>query len=200
MVSSKTDPDLAAAIIEYLDSWRNDTAPTNNYPPYILEILQLQSEIGWQQMFEGFTHLQWEETQATYYKSIKSLRTGRRWITQLIQKFWGIAWDMWDQRNEVLHEQQGSTIELQARDNKLSLLYNSLKGTLPHQDSYLFTDPLKALLKRSSRTKQQWIAQAVEAKKRQRRRILLAHQPSNEHRQMLAGMQHTMQNWLQRSR
>lgn len=50
------------------------TTPTCNYPLFILELLQLQTELGWQQMFERFTHWQWEETQSNYYQSIRSLR------------------------------------------------------------------------------------------------------------------------------
>jgi hypothetical protein len=73
----QTDPDIMDSIIEYLEAWRNDTRPTNKYLPHILDSLQALNEIGWQQMLEGFQHLSWEETQARYYRSICSLRTGR---------------------------------------------------------------------------------------------------------------------------
>jgi hypothetical protein len=29
-------------------------------------------------------------------------------LTALIQKLWDVAWDMWDHRNRVLHDQEHS--------------------------------------------------------------------------------------------
>ena len=34
-----------------------------------------------------------------YYKFLKVRKTGRRWLVALIKKCWGIAWDMWEDRN-----------------------------------------------------------------------------------------------------
>jgi hypothetical protein len=203
MNSVQTDPDITASIIEYLEAWRNDTRPTNNYLPHILHSLQAQDEIGWQQMLEGFQHLSWEEIQARYYRSIRSLRTGRRWASQLIQKLWGVAWDMWEHRNGVLHKQnQGhSQYETRSLDTQLKTLYLSLQGTLPPSDTYLFTDPLSTLLKRSFRLKREWLHQAKSAQSRQQRRITQStrdtdRQSPYEFQCMLRGMQRTMSTWL----
>jgi hypothetical protein len=46
--------------------------------------------------------------QQRYYEWIGSRRSGLRWLTAQIQKLWDIAWDMWDNRNRVLHEQEHS--------------------------------------------------------------------------------------------
>jgi hypothetical protein len=43
-------------------------------------------------------------------------RTGLRWLTALIQKLWDVAWDMWDHRNRVLHDQENwshATLQIQ---------------------------------------------------------------------------------------
>jgi hypothetical protein len=31
---------------------------------------------------------------------------GKRWAIALIQKLWDTAWDLWEQRNGILHEQE----------------------------------------------------------------------------------------------
>jgi hypothetical protein len=49
----------------------------------------------------------WSEVQHRYYE-LDSRRTGLRWLTALIQKLWDVAWDMWDHRNRVLHDQEHS--------------------------------------------------------------------------------------------
>jgi hypothetical protein len=46
--------------------------------------------------------------QHRYYEFLDSRRTGLRWLTALIQKLWDVAWDMWDHRNRVLHDQEHS--------------------------------------------------------------------------------------------
>jgi hypothetical protein len=45
-----------------------------------------------------------------------SRRTGLRWLTALIQKLWDVAWDMWDHRNRVLHQEHSVARDLQIQD------------------------------------------------------------------------------------
>jgi hypothetical protein len=66
-------------------------------------VVQKQDEIGWQSLLEGRPSLGWSEVQQRYYEWLGSRRSGLRWLTALIQKLWDIAWDMWDNRNRVLH-------------------------------------------------------------------------------------------------
>jgi hypothetical protein len=57
---------------------------------------------------EGRPALGWSGVQQRYYEWLGGRRSGLRWLTALIQKLWDIAWDMWDNRNRVLHEQEHS--------------------------------------------------------------------------------------------
>jgi hypothetical protein len=68
-------------------------------------VVQKQDAIGWQSFLEGRPSVGWSEVQHRYYEFLDSRRTGLRWLTALIQKLWDVAWDMWDHRNRVLHDQ-----------------------------------------------------------------------------------------------
>ena len=71
-----TDPNIQHSILEHLRGWRNGTSI--NIPTVTLEeILDNQSQIGWRRFFEGWLIRGWRITQQAYYRSIKSLRTGR---------------------------------------------------------------------------------------------------------------------------
>ncbi len=63
-------------------------------------------------------------------------------------KLWEIAWALWEDRNESKHRKENlqTTADLQQLDRTISHLYNSLYGTLPDGDSYLFATPLNKLL------------------------------------------------------
>jgi hypothetical protein len=198
MTSINTDPNIASTIIEYLDSWRNDIPPSGQLDTDINTLIQLQSQIGWQSFLEGFTHRKWEEAQISYYKSIHSLRSGKRWITQLIIKLWGVAWDLWDHRNQVLHRQNSSSTmqEVEAMNAKISSLYSSLVGLLPPEDAYLFNTPLDLLLKKTIASKKEWISQANAPLSMQRSRVICSLRPELERQRSIARMRRNMRNWL----
>jgi hypothetical protein len=86
MSSVNTDPDIQSAILHFLQSWRSDTTPTISLDS---DIAQQQNTLGWQQFFEGWIPVCWEEAQQSYYSLIRSYRTGRRWIISLIKMLHG---------------------------------------------------------------------------------------------------------------
>jgi hypothetical protein len=71
MTSVQTDPDIQDAIINYLNSWRNETTPSNP-PLHIAELLQTQTTVGWHMFFEGWIPVSWEESQQVYYRLLRS--------------------------------------------------------------------------------------------------------------------------------
>jgi hypothetical protein len=48
---------------------------------------------------EGSVLHVWAAKQQEYYNWIKRGKTGKRWITTLINKLWETSWNMWEQRN-----------------------------------------------------------------------------------------------------
>ena len=52
----------------------------------------------------GCLSVEWAKAQHAYYQWINIRRTGKRWAIALIKKLWEISWDLWDDRNDVLHK------------------------------------------------------------------------------------------------
>ena len=94
-----TLPSLRNLIIQSLDNWLNDQPSTDNEPI----LLAAQNNIGWDYLIEGFLPVQWVEAQHQHYLSSNRLASGKRWATALILKFWNIAWDLWEHRNNTTH-------------------------------------------------------------------------------------------------
>jgi hypothetical protein len=150
MTSVQTDPDIQDAIINYLDSWRNDTTPPNP-PPHIDDLLQAQTTLGWRMFFKGWIPVSWEETQQAYYNLVRSRRTGRRWTISLIKKLWDVAWDLWDHRNGILHHTENplAAEEMHRVDQSLRTSFMSLsQNSLSPCDQYLLRLPLHQLLEK----------------------------------------------------
>jgi hypothetical protein len=89
-----TDPDLATLLIDMLLAGRTESQFLGNVP-YGLNLLAIrQSELGEQALLEGRLSFEWEACQQVYLTFIKSRRTGKRWVVQLIKRLWDIAWDL----------------------------------------------------------------------------------------------------------
>ena len=74
-------------------------------------MVEKQQRIGERSLAEGCIHKDWRSIQAEYLKKVKSRRSAKRWIAQLIQKTWLVSWDMWDQRNAMVHNHTDTRME-----------------------------------------------------------------------------------------
>jgi hypothetical protein len=89
-----THPDLQAFIISILASRRTNTNPAIGPPSQLQELVRSPEFIGWDRFFEGFVSIEWREIQHQYYIFLKSRRTGRRWVVELLKKLWDVSWDL----------------------------------------------------------------------------------------------------------
>jgi hypothetical protein len=163
MASHDTDPDLANLLLDMLQSWRDDT-PCPGQIPYGLQLLVTrQSELGGQALLEGRLSFEWEASQQAYLTFIKSKRTGWRWVSQLIKKLWAVAWDLWEHRNGILHEQttnratEQDTVQLNLR---VQSAYSKLLGITTTLDRHLTRMPLSDILQKSCQYKRVWLSHA----------------------------------------
>jgi len=101
-----TDPTILHLILTYLKSWQSGETISYQPPRYLEQVLKQQCIIGWHRFFEGWLSSQWEVVQQHYYSVIKSNKTGKRWVSAIIQKLWDTAWDLWEHRNGVLHKKE----------------------------------------------------------------------------------------------
>jgi hypothetical protein len=98
--------------------------------------------------------LGWSEVQHRYYEFLDSRRTGLRWLTALIQKLWDVAWDMWDHRNRVLHDQEHSVardLQIQQITDEFATGSVGLARELLSQEDYnLFSNDCRPIKRHGS--------------------------------------------------
>lgn len=135
---------------------------------------------------------EWALIQQDYYDLLQSRRSGLRWLSSLIKKLWQVAWDLWEHRNGILHEQENCvSLETLSNINKrIRILYSILKShRLPLGDRYLVALPLRTLLAKDSTYKKAWIANAESFVAVNRKAI-------RRSRRSLRGMKKCLWRWL----
>jgi hypothetical protein len=196
MTTVDTDPDIQSAILHYLRAWRDNISNPHDTTAEVDSLVQQQSIHGWRLFFEGWTDIGWEETQQLYYSFLCSRRTGRRWVIALIKKMWQIAWDLWEHRNGILHEQQNavSADAILELDRKLSIAYYDYRSILLGGiDRHLFSLSLSQLLQKDVIYRKTWLHQVELAMRNIRQRGWVRRNSSSI---MLLGMQRGMRQWL----
>jgi hypothetical protein len=192
------EPTLRHTLLLYLKGWHSGETIRYLPPRALEEALQEQNSIGWNRFFEGWLSPKWELVQQRHYARTKSNKSGRRWVIALIQKLWDVAWDLWEHRNEVLHEKENLVtwsmgIHL---NHRVSRVFTDLcSRPLRANDSHLVRLPLYKLLEHNVSYKTQWLFVAEPALRMVRRQTWQANIRTNR---MVDGMQRCMLAWLSR--
>jgi hypothetical protein len=106
MLNNKMLPQLGTYIIQALPCWKNqqNAPPIPIYDEFGLHYaITTQTRIGWKNFLDGFISIEWRQVQDKYYAWLAIRRTGRRWVTALLDKLWDVSWTMWDDRNDALY-------------------------------------------------------------------------------------------------
>ena len=157
-----TAPEIISIVIENLRSWHDSRPPVLYTGPHPhLSAAQLhQSKLGWGAFLRGFLSHHWIAAQSWYLDSIKSKKTGKRWLQCIIEKLWSVSWDQWRFRNGIVHSESNTT-----HTNFSFLLTSTIIGEmncghrlLPPKCNYLFASELSTILKGSINSKRLWLA------------------------------------------
>lgn len=196
MSQNDTDPDIAELLVDMLNSWREDTN-TNNTPAYGLSLLQSrQQEIGYSAIIEGRLSYEWEACQQAYLTFIRSRRTGRRWVTLIIQRLWDIAWDLWEHRNGILHltnNNHASVLEDRYLDQRITSAYNKLLRLALSTDGHLTKCSLLDITGKHQQYKRSWLLQAEGVIRAVQTKVRLDHERRIRE---LNAMRSRLRSWL----
>jgi hypothetical protein len=173
MIILETAPHITKAITKRIQQWRKfgDRAlpPFTDFDMWGTRQAVLdQDKIGWYQFLLGRLSRKWSDVQQRYLDSLHTRKTGRRWTISVIQKALDVAWDMWEQRNDILHNtlHPRRAAEVLAIKNKLRSLYRKgTTGFLPN-DRLLFSKSEAKLLKGEPTEMIQWITSVLHASRR----------------------------------
>jgi len=104
-----TPTNIASMIVDNLNAYRQDKLPVLPDQQPARSVVIRQCTLGWRQMMDGFLDDGWSMLFDTSYCPPKSVRyplSGKRWVSSLIKKLMNTAWDMWEHRNEIKHENE----------------------------------------------------------------------------------------------
>jgi hypothetical protein len=191
LIELETDPDLQLLLLALLDNWRFGTTLSTSLPPYLCLLLQAQQRVGGHRLLEGWLVPEWGSLQQRFYTRIGSKQTGKRWLIAVIRKLWDTTWDLWDHRNQVLHEQELHLTQAMSRGLHRLVIETytaSRVRILPRKDAYLVKFPLVDLLKKEDEVKQAWLQGA---------QLALAAMSADSN--SLRGMRQCLRRWLRRS-
>ena len=134
--------------------------------------IQHQDAIGCDNFFEGRIAKDWEQAQDAYYKWCRSRKSARRWSTALIQQLWNVAWDLWEQRNGIIHDAENAEIlnNMAEIDNEIRAQFQQGHDGLQQRDHSLFTGPVNGILTASIVYRQRWLQRVQTARARALRR------------------------------
>jgi hypothetical protein len=156
------------AIIEGLDGWRVGRDTVFNSRTTAGKAGVEQSVAGWRHMFEGRPHKIWKEIQTRHYATAGIRYSSPRWVTALITKMLEIAWDLWEHRNSILHDNEEGFVAQEAKAQILDLWQNPRIQYIT-SIRHLVKGSVEEIQGKSLDQQQQWILRVEEALKKDRR-------------------------------
>ena len=197
MEKSLTSPPLQRRILEHLNAWVSHSEPPalGNNTKLRLALLE-QDSIGWYQFVLGLHSSRFADIQHQYFISINKKNTGLRWTTLLIQKLLDVAWDMWQQRNNVLKKSPHELFlidEMAAADAAIDEEFTNGTRQLIGRDKQLLRSKRK-IKAMTLEQKQVWIVTVDLA--REAYKAKLADTRSRAARTNLQGERTRMSTWL----
>jgi hypothetical protein len=65
-----------------------------------------QDDLGVRSFGEGFLAPGWKDLQTKFYGGRDGEVKSQRWVVKLIQKIWEVSWNMWESRNDLIHNEK----------------------------------------------------------------------------------------------
>jgi hypothetical protein len=152
----QTDPVLAILITSRLRTWQlsSDPAVFHDLTEKYKAVMQSQDEQGWHNFWMGLPSKGWQEIQENHYQRISSPKTGSSWLISIIRKQWLIAWDIWDYRNQVVHDKDTGTDSQQIADD---IRAEYAAGVPSRALRKFFRLPLRDMLRRNIDYQTNWL-------------------------------------------
>ena len=158
-------PGLMDTVIEGISNWRRQPQQRRSRPstrartPALQAATRAQDAIGWGSMLMGFHSQKWEHIQSEHFRSQGSLRSGRRWVSELLKKLWNTSWDLWMFRNYQLQSGQDEEAMglLMALDRHILHLLGQGTQYVPQELFPLLRCSPHLLLRRPVEAKLAWV-------------------------------------------
>jgi hypothetical protein len=94
----------------------------------VQEAVAIQDAIRWTNLVEGCVAKWWEDIQSQYYAMIGSKRSGQQWMVAIIQKMRDVTWDLWEQRNGIIHSKENEATLHNMEEVDVEIWYQFQQG------------------------------------------------------------------------
>lgn len=182
LLRTGTDPTICTIFMQRLYEWLSDLPlqPVSNLPLPYQQQLELQDASGWELPFTGMWHIGWSTMQTNYFsRRLNSRRTGVQWLSQVTRRVWDIAWSLWMDRNNILHNKEERTAHLEVVSEIRGLYQRRHEFPTFLQPRFI---PLNQLLAKTKEAQKAWLVafhtyrkagnRHLDRQTRQRRRLL----------------------------
>jgi hypothetical protein len=157
-------PGLMETIVEGIADWRRRPSSQRSRwkharSPALFEAAREQQDIGWGAMLMGLQSRRWELIQGEHFRNQGSLRSGRRWVTELIKKLWNTAWDMWSFRSFQINQgyDEEALNVVMSLDRHILHVHSLGTNFVPPELHSLVNSPPQTLLRRPVEARLAWL-------------------------------------------
>jgi hypothetical protein len=120
-----------------------------------------QERIGWHLAMRGYLSKYWSMAVAANHHLKEDNDKGRAWVRKTVLQLWEFSREMWEHRNDVLHNTQleSSRMMRNAEINDAIKLYEKV-DTYAAEDRWYFALPLTLRLRKPLRSRRRWLVNA----------------------------------------
>ena len=173
MQSQSTDPAIISFFVHLLTSIRsfNSSCRPTLGSGHFRQAASAQLTIGAQGLLEGLLSSHWAIVQQLYYSRIKTRRTGKRWLSLVVQQLWLLGFQMWEHRNAVKYSDHSVSNKRLSRqvNNGIRRQHAMGPADLPPPTRSMFSKRLEKLLRLSLHERQQWLRLVTSERNRESR-------------------------------
>ena len=120
-----------------------------------------QDAIGWKNLFKGHISKKWAHLQMKHYSRMYSNPPSlHHWSKNVILRLYDIAYDMWDHRNNIVHDNFEETLNKKESDalrQNVIEEYNKGSQRILRSHRYLYKASLNTILERTVLEKKYWL-------------------------------------------
>ena len=157
-------PGLMETIVEGIAQWRRQPRTRRSRWRHarsspLMDAAREQQDIGWGAMLMGLQSRRWERIQGEHFRNQGSLRSGRRWVTELIKKLWNTAWDMWSYRSFQVnagHDEEALSL-VTALDRHILHVHSLGPNFVPPELHSLVSRSPRTILRRPVEARLAWL-------------------------------------------
>ena len=191
-----TEPFICIVIKDRLMSWPKVPKEKFKYdtlPKETRIALESKDKLGWKPFIYGRVATTWEDAQEKWLirLSTRYKRSSQVWSTTLVQQLLQTQWNMWENRNEILHNKDHIWQKRKRAqwDEEIYTIFNSnIRDSFLQEDMKFFKWGRNKVIELDDNPKQQWLKSIEKARTR---KTVKENAP-------VRGASNGLRNWLQK--